>query len=119
VTQEQPSVLTLNGGSSSIKFALYQVDHPLQRGLHGKIDRIGLRGTTFAFNDPAHNQQDKRDIGDFEHRAAARLRSRPWDTALSTAAPITGSRSASQRKCSMNFAVSALTLRSIFLHRLK
>ena len=37
------SALTINGGSSSIKFALYHVEEPLKRGLYGKIDRIGLR----------------------------------------------------------------------------
>jgi len=35
-------ILTINGGSSSIKFALYEVVKPLRRGLHGKVDRIGL-----------------------------------------------------------------------------
>ena len=36
-----PCLLTINGGSSSIKFALYQVGEPLQRGLNGTVDRIG------------------------------------------------------------------------------
>jgi len=71
VTQEKPSVLALNGGSSSIKFALYQMGDPPQRGLHGKVDRIGLRGTRFEFSDPVRNQQDSRVIGDFDQRAAA------------------------------------------------
>ena len=70
VTQEKPSVLALNGGSSSIKFALYQTGGPPKRGLHGKVDRIGVRGTNLSFNDPARNQQDSRDIGDLDHRAA-------------------------------------------------
>jgi acetate kinase len=35
------TVLTLNGGSSSIKFALYQPGVTLVRTLHGQIDRIG------------------------------------------------------------------------------
>jgi acetate kinase len=38
-------ILTINGGSSSIKFALYQIGEPLQRGLHGKVDRIGRSRT--------------------------------------------------------------------------
>ena len=71
VTQANPSVLALNGGSSSIKFALYRMGDPPPRGLHGKVDRIGLPGTSFAFNDPARNQQESRGIGDFDHRAAA------------------------------------------------
>ena len=71
VTQRNPSVLALNGGSSSIKFALYRMGDPPTRGLHGKVDRIGSPGTSFAFNDPARNQQESRGIGDFDHRAAA------------------------------------------------
>jgi len=37
-----PGFWQLNGGSSSIKFALYQIDEPLKQGLYGKVDRIGL-----------------------------------------------------------------------------
>jgi len=35
-------VLTINGGSSSIKFALYRADSPTTRLLSGKLERIGL-----------------------------------------------------------------------------
>jgi acetate kinase len=45
------SILTINGGSSSIKFALYQTEDPPKRWLYGKIDRIGLEGTNLTFND--------------------------------------------------------------------
>jgi len=38
-------VLTLNGGSSSIRFAIYAVNDVSQRLLDGKIDRIGVEGT--------------------------------------------------------------------------
>ena len=48
---EKPSILTINGGSSSIKFALYEAVKPLKRGLYGKVDRIGLSGTNLTFND--------------------------------------------------------------------
>jgi len=49
--------LTTNGGSSSIKFALYQDSDPRQRGLYGKIDRIGLSGTSLTFGDSATHQR--------------------------------------------------------------
>ena len=49
---EKPSILTINGGSSSIKFALYEAVNPLKRGLYGKVDRIGLSGTNLTFNEP-------------------------------------------------------------------
>ncbi len=41
-------ILTINGGSSSIKFALFEAGEPLRRALEGSIDRIGLPGATFA-----------------------------------------------------------------------
>ena len=65
------SVLTINGGSSSIKFALYQAGGPLKRGLYGKVDRIGLSGTNLAFKNPAGNQQDSRNLAASDHKSAA------------------------------------------------
>ena len=38
-------ILTINGGSSSIRFAVYDVMAPLRLRLAGKIDRVGLKGT--------------------------------------------------------------------------
>ena len=35
------TILTLNAGSSSIKFALYEQGQALQRVLRGQVDRIG------------------------------------------------------------------------------
>ncbi|MGA8241792.1 MAG: hypothetical protein WB818_14565 [Desulfobacterales bacterium] len=64
-------ILTINGGSSSIKFALYQVVEPLKRGLSGKVDRIGLNGTNLTFHDPASNQQDSRSLAADDHKSAA------------------------------------------------
>lgn len=64
-------VLTINGGSSSIKFALYQRRDPPKRELQGKIDRIGLPGTSFAFHDQARDQRESQVIGDMDHAAAA------------------------------------------------
>jgi acetate kinase len=65
------SVLTINGGSSSIKFALYQAGDPLQRGLYGKVDRIGLSGTNLTFKDPARNQPESRSLAASDHKSAA------------------------------------------------
>lgn len=41
-----PSILTMNGGSSSIRFALFSGSDGQLRLLAGKVDRIGLPGTT-------------------------------------------------------------------------
>lgn len=66
-------VLAINGGSSSIKFALYALSKTRERQLHGKLERIGVRDTTLTFDDPSRNQHDSRVIGDFDHRSAARF----------------------------------------------
>jgi acetate kinase len=42
-----PHILTVNGGSSSIKFALFEATDPLQRILEGAVERIGLPEPTF------------------------------------------------------------------------
>ena len=41
-----PCILTINGGSSSIKFALFQAVDSLRRILDGRIERIGLPEAT-------------------------------------------------------------------------
>ncbi len=41
-------ILTINGGSSSIKFALFEADQRLRRTLDGSIERIGLPDAAFA-----------------------------------------------------------------------
>jgi acetate kinase len=51
-----PLILTINGGSSSIKFALFQARNPMERKLHGMVDRIGLSGTNLICNGPSTNQ---------------------------------------------------------------
>jgi acetate kinase len=40
--QGTPLILTINGGSSSIKFALFKAGDSLRRTLKGAIERIGL-----------------------------------------------------------------------------
>src|SRR6478735_6046308 len=65
-----PSVLTINGGSSSIKFAVYQT-RPILRRLHGKIDRIGLRGTNLTVSDSAGRSSNPRPVAAGDHHTAA------------------------------------------------
>ncbi|HAT68774.1 MAG TPA: acetate/propionate family kinase [Candidatus Yonathbacteria bacterium] len=42
-------ILTINGGSSSIKFSLYSADGSLTQSMSGKIDRIGLPGSFLVY----------------------------------------------------------------------
>ena len=46
--QKKPCVLTVNGGSSSIKFALFEAVDPLRRKLDGRIEGIGLPQASFS-----------------------------------------------------------------------
>jgi acetate kinase len=52
-----PHILTINGGSSSIKFALFEARESTTRILEGAIERIGLSEPTFRAkgSDPADN----------------------------------------------------------------
>ncbi|TAK60444.1 acetate/propionate family kinase [Methylobacter sp.] len=51
MTLDNPQILAINGGSSSIKFALFEVDDSLRRVLEGSIERIGLPETTLRVKD--------------------------------------------------------------------
>ena len=42
------AIVTLNGGSSSIKFAVFDAGAPAVRRLAGEVDRIGLGGTSLV-----------------------------------------------------------------------
>jgi acetate kinase len=65
-----PCVLTINGGSSSIKFALWQAREG-RRLFQGKIDRIGLSGTNMTVHDASGQPQPALPIKAADHRAAA------------------------------------------------
>ena len=69
----KPGILTINGGSSSIKFALYQTGEPLERRLHGNMDRIGLSGTTLTFNDSTRNPPTSGSLAVPAHPSAANI----------------------------------------------
>jgi len=68
-----PSILTINAGSSSIKFALYETAQPLKLQLYGKVDRIGLPGTNLTFKDLVQNLQGNQVIKASNHRSAANV----------------------------------------------
>ena len=65
-----PRILTINGGSSSIKFALFEAGDALRRILEGAIDRIGLPEA--ALRVKGLNQEDNvsRSVTAPDHRAA-------------------------------------------------
>ena len=68
-----PQVLTINGGSSSIKFAVYAAGETLRRMLHGSVDRIGMSGTKLTFQVPATNQPDSVSLDSSGYKSAAQF----------------------------------------------
>ena len=66
------SILAINAGSSSIKFALYPAAEPLTRSLHGKVDRIGSPSATLTFTGGAP-KQDKLALAAVDAKTAANL----------------------------------------------
>ena len=69
-SRESCSVLTINGGSSSIRFALYDEGESLRRMLDGKVDRVGLTGTNLTFKDSTGQSHDNCTIDLADHRSA-------------------------------------------------
>jgi acetate kinase len=67
----EPQILTINGGSSSIKFALYAAVKPLKRGLYGTVDRIGLNGTNLTFHYADGKPEASRKLIAVDHKSAA------------------------------------------------
>ncbi len=68
--QNDSRILTINSGSSSIKFALFQDAAMLCLALEGSIQRIGLKDATFAFRDTLHDQHGTRSIDAMSFRSA-------------------------------------------------
>jgi acetate kinase len=64
-------ILTINGGSSSIKFALYAAVQTLKRGLFGTIGRIGSSGTKLTFHDADDKPSASRKLVAADHKSAA------------------------------------------------
>lgn len=73
MTTGLPCVLTINGGSSSLRFAVHETGEPPRLRLAGKIDRLGLRGTNLTVTDPAGNFSRPRRLAAADHRSAAGL----------------------------------------------
>lgn len=65
----QRCVLALNGGSSSIRFAVHQVMPPYQRRVHGNIARVGQRDAELVISDSGGTTRTER-IRAPDHRVA-------------------------------------------------
>ncbi len=65
-------ILTINSGSSSIKFALFEMNGSLNRVLAGKFDRIGLSGAALKVVDPKTDKKEERAIQAPDHASCVR-----------------------------------------------
>jgi acetate kinase len=63
-------VLTINGGSSSIKFALFEAGQSLQRILKGSLERIGLPQSKLQVQGRAPSDSFSRPVAAPDHAAA-------------------------------------------------
>jgi acetate kinase len=66
-----PRILTINGGSSSIKFALFEAGEPLQRIFAGGIDRIGQPKATLRVRGLEQPDNFSRTVNAPDHTVAA------------------------------------------------
>ncbi len=66
-------ILTLNGGSSSIKFALFETGGALRRAVEGKLERIGLPATVLTVKGAGPEDNFSRPVAALDHKAATAL----------------------------------------------
>lgn len=59
----ETSILTINAGSSSIRFSMYKKGEELQQNISGKIERIGLKDAKFSIN---QKSEEKIHASDFQ-----------------------------------------------------
>ena len=64
-------ILAINGGSSSIKFALYQNEGSFNRLLYGKIDRIGLPDSKLSYREEKENRDETLNLDALDHKSTA------------------------------------------------
>lgn len=58
------NILTINSGSSSIKFALFNAQEQPEKKLYGKIERIGLSDTKLIYHDLVTDKKCAQTIGE-------------------------------------------------------
>ncbi|HWR54054.1 MAG TPA: acetate/propionate family kinase [Bryobacteraceae bacterium] len=64
-------ILTINGGSSTIKFAVFTSEEPPERILSGQLEHIGPSGAVLNATEPATAQSHHVPVSASDHRQAA------------------------------------------------
>lgn len=70
ISPQSSNILTINGGSSSIKFGLFEVCDPPRQILRGQIARIGQKQATLQVNGLLTADDVSRDVNAPDHAAA-------------------------------------------------
>lgn len=68
--QVNKCVLTINGGSSSIKFALYEAESSLKLLAKGELENIGAKDTKFTFLNDSSSRKHNLKVEAADHTAA-------------------------------------------------
>ncbi len=66
-------VLTINGGSSSLKFAVFAAADPVERVLSGCVERVGLERSRLVVRDGGGGRREERTVTAPDQAAAAGL----------------------------------------------
>jgi acetate kinase len=69
----RPSILTINGGSSSLKFAVFAAAGPMERVLSGRVERVGLGESRLILSDGGGRRCEDRAVEAPDQAAAAGL----------------------------------------------
>src|SRR5664279_359867 len=64
-------ILTINGGSSSIKFSLYKIEEPLRLVFSGQLENIGTKKAKLSFKKSTDQQMNCISIKAVDHSEAA------------------------------------------------
>jgi acetate kinase len=67
----RPGILTINGGSSSLKFAVFAATDPIERILSGRIERVGLTEARLILGDGGGRRREDRAVEAPDQAAAA------------------------------------------------
>jgi acetate kinase len=70
---ERSCVLTINGGSSSLKFAVFTTGDPIERVLSGRVERVGLGESRLIVSDAGGGRREERAVEAPDQAAAAGL----------------------------------------------
>ena len=73
VLPRRPVIVTINGGSSSLKFALFERDDPSSRLQSGRVDRIGLKGARWVLTQTDGERREDRIVDAPNQKAAVDL----------------------------------------------